>query len=397
MDKYNSSLPLSFHIDDLDEVTVLTNDDSIDMNSSVKLNNFTDEFSVDHLISNNEPEPLHPPPTTLSILDDSTISQLMAMPILTAQESRACPEQHPAAITPMDCRFSKMTKDNTIMGREELQAQHGEQYEESNDNHSDNLLRGPDLFPPTNLIQGTRLLFESPIAELERVPPMIPQPNGPHMIPRATSYDNFDPIPMNNMSLYPKNPVSFHRLKNTSDANPYSNSESNSTHQCTYDDTATRTYPKNEVHVPISSFLRPTDRHMVSDFTNAIIDEMEVTFFGHRDSKKGARGRLPVGFPGMACRHCKEGTPGFRKGCYFPSSIKTISDSKKTLYSIHKHLMKCSSCPEETKRQLNYLFSSHLAMCKSNNRHGNQRAFFRQIWLKLHPPHPDICKRRMTL
>ena len=394
MDKHNSSLPFSFHIDDLDEVTVLTNDDSIDMNSSVKLNNFTDEFSVDHLISNNEPGPL--PPTTLSILDDSTISQLMAMPILTAQESRVCREQHPAVITPMDCRFSKMTKDNTIITRDELRAQQSEQYE-SNYNHSDNFLPlGPDLFSPTNLIEGTRLLFESPIFG-EHVPPMIPQPNGPHMIPRATSYDNFDPVLINNMSLYPKNPVSFHRLKNTSDAYHDSNSKSNSIHQCTYDDTATRTYPKNGVHVPISSFLRPTDRHMVSDFTNAIIDEMEVTFFGDRDSKKGTRGRLPVGFPGMACRHCKEGAPGFRKGCYFPSSIKTISDSKKTLYSIHKHLMKCSSCPEETKRELNYLFSAHLAMCKSNNRHGNQRAFFRQIWLKLHPPHPDIPKSKMSL
>ena len=135
--------------------------------------------------------------------------------------------------------------------------------------------------------------------------------------------------------------------------------------------------------VLISSFLQHTDRNMVSDFTNAVVDEMEVTSFGHHDSRKGTRGRLPNGFPGMACRHCR-GLNG-RTGRYFPSSIKTISDSKKSLYAMHKHLATCVECPDEIKHRLDGLFSTHVAARKKNSRHGTQRAFFRKIWAKLHP------------
>ena len=147
----------------------------------------------------------------------------------------------------------------------------------------------------------------------------------------------------------------------------------------------------NDIHIDshgnnsvlISSFLQHTDRNMVTDFTNAVVDEMEVTSFGHHDSRKGTRGRLPIGFPGMACRHCK-GLNG-RTGRYFPSSIKTISDSKKSLYAMHKHLATCVECPDEIKHRLDGLFSSHVAARKKNCRHGTQRAFFRKIWAKLHP------------
>ena len=140
---------------------------------------------------------------------------------------------------------------------------------------------------------------------------------------------------------------------------------------------------EDEKQVLICSFLHHTDRSTVSDFTNAVVDEMEVTSFGHHDSRKGTRGRLPNGFPGMACRHC-QGLNG-RTGRYFPSSIKTISDSKKSLYAMHKHLATCVECPDEIKHRLDGLFSTHVAARKKNSRHGTQRAFFRKIWAKLHP------------
>ena len=134
--------------------------------------------------------------------------------------------------------------------------------------------------------------------------------------------------------------------------------------------------------MPISSFLLPFDRNQVSDFTNAVVDEMQVTYF-KRSDRKGSRATTPPGFPGMSCRHCN-GTCG-RSGRYFPSSIKTISDSKKSLYAMHKHLSGCQKCPDDIKYNLDNLFTSHIEGRKLNRRQGTQRRYFRKIWLSLHP------------
>jgi hypothetical protein len=133
--------------------------------------------------------------------------------------------------------------------------------------------------------------------------------------------------------------------------------------------------------VSVSSFLSQTDKNLVSDFTNAVVNEMQVTFFRSRD-RKGSRATIPIGFPGMSCRHCNGSG---RSGRYFPSSIKTISDSKKSLYAMHKHLSGCKHCPDSIKCNLDNLFTEHVEGRKQNRRQGAQRRYFRKIWLSLHP------------
>ncbi len=149
------------------------------------------------------------------------------------------------------------------------------------------------------------------------------------------------------------------------------------------------TNDKKEMHrkgfhdgVMISSLLDDGDRNLVSEFTNAVVNEMQVTSFGNRD-RKGKRSSFPNGYAGMSCRHC-DGKVG-RTGRYFPSSVKTISDSKKSLYAMHKHLSTCTKCPDSVKLTLDVLFKKHAESRKRNRRQGTQRAYFRKIWHALHP------------
>lgn len=132
----------------------------------------------------------------------------------------------------------------------------------------------------------------------------------------------------------------------------------------------------------ISTLLDSADRNLVSDFTNAVVNEMQVTSFSNRD-RKGKRSSFPNGYAGMACRHC-DGKIG-RTGRYFPSSVKTISDSKKSLYAMHKHLSSCTKCSDDVKLTLEDLFNKHTESRKRNRRQGTQRAYFRKIWHALHP------------
>jgi hypothetical protein len=140
---------------------------------------------------------------------------------------------------------------------------------------------------------------------------------------------------------------------------------------------------------PISSLLQSSDRLLVTDFTNAVVDQMHVTSFSRRD-RKGKRSSFANGYPGISCSHC-DGRIG-RTGRYFPSSIKTISDSKKSLYAMHKHINSCLKCPDEIKHKVDALFTKHLEERKSNKRQGTQRAYFRKIWQTLHPVEPSSTK-----
>ena len=132
----------------------------------------------------------------------------------------------------------------------------------------------------------------------------------------------------------------------------------------------------------LSSFLLSSDRKLVSEFTNGIVDQMQIATFSPRD-RKGKRSAFPSGYIGMSCRHCN-GMNG-RTGRYFPSSIKTISDSKKSLYAMYKHLSTCKCCPADVKKTLSASFEKHTEDRKKNRRQGTQRAYFRKIWQSLHP------------
>ncbi len=143
------------------------------------------------------------------------------------------------------------------------------------------------------------------------------------------------------------------------------------------------------VGIPISSCLLSSDRNQVSDFTNAVIDEMQVDFFSKADVDiqmfhcRAITTRTPIGFAGMSCRHC--GGSNDRSGRYFPLSIKSMSDSKKSLYAMHKHLTKCEKCPQGIRFRLGNFSRAHTEEFRMNRNQGSQRRYFQKIWTSLHP------------
>jgi len=128
--------------------------------------------------------------------------------------------------------------------------------------------------------------------------------------------------------------------------------------------------------------LTPQDRGLTTQFTASIIDQLDFVYFEDGD-RRSHRTHLSVGFRGICCRHCK--APAGKSGRFFPSSLKTLSDTQKTLYTLHKHFIKCRQTPEDVQEMLHTLRINHLEERKTLKGNGSQRAFFRLIWAFLCP------------
>lgn len=129
--------------------------------------------------------------------------------------------------------------------------------------------------------------------------------------------------------------------------------------------------------------VRRTDAQLATKFSFAVLAQFCPCAFRAADMQGKRRG-LSHGFPGLQCRHCF----GMEKkgGRFFPSTIKTMADTKKTLVSIKNHLMKCTRCPDSIKAKINDLVDSHEEERKAQ-KYGSQKAFFSNIWGRLHHGH----------
>ena len=128
--------------------------------------------------------------------------------------------------------------------------------------------------------------------------------------------------------------------------------------------------------------LTPQERHLTTQFTASIIDQLDFVYFEEGD-RRSHRTHLPIGFRGIRCRHCK--APAGKCGRFFPSSLKTLSDTQKTLYTLHRHFIKCQHVPDDVIRMLHKQRENHMEERKTLKGHGSQRAFFRGIWAFLCP------------
>ncbi len=132
----------------------------------------------------------------------------------------------------------------------------------------------------------------------------------------------------------------------------------------------------------VKAYLRSSEKNLVTDFTYTVMTQLVVVKFDHKD-RRGNRGKTEDGFPGLACRYCKGATG--RTGRYFPTTIRTLADSKKTLFSVNRHLMECKKCPTDVKKYLRSRFCSHLKeKQEKRQRHGSIRTFYRRIWDIMH-------------
>ena len=139
--------------------------------------------------------------------------------------------------------------------------------------------------------------------------------------------------------------------------------------------------------------VTPEDEKVATQFSFYLLGQMQMCVFTEAD-RLGKRKGLPPGFPGLACRHC---FGGYGSGRFFPSSIKTLSDTSKTLNVLYNHMMRCRKCPIEVRETLEKLRKTHDEE-RAKMKFGSQKAFFARIWDRLHSndPHVDSRKRKFN-
>jgi len=133
------------------------------------------------------------------------------------------------------------------------------------------------------------------------------------------------------------------------------------------------------------------DKPYSTAFSFYLMSQMQPCVFTEAD-RLGKRKGLPPGFPGLACRHC---FGGYGSGRFFPSSIKTLSDTSKTLNVLHNHMMRCRKCPPEIRDQLDTLRSTHDSE-RAKMKFGSQKAYFARIWDRLHGKNAPPVARTLT-
>lgn len=139
--------------------------------------------------------------------------------------------------------------------------------------------------------------------------------------------------------------------------------------------------------------VAPDDEQVATQFSFYLLGQMQMCVFTEAD-RLGKRKGLPPGFPGLACRHC---FGGYGSGRFFPSSIKTLSDTSKTLNVLFNHMMRCRKCPPQVRETLEKLRKVHDEQ-RAKMKFGSQKAFFARIWDRLHEndPHVDVRKRKFN-
>jgi len=140
-----------------------------------------------------------------------------------------------------------------------------------------------------------------------------------------------------------------------------------------------QSYKQGKQGVSHFSLVLPDDQELATKFSFAVLSQCGSTSFQESD-RKGKRKGLTVGFAGFQCTHCH----GAKRqgGRFFPSTVKTLADTKKTLLSIQNHLLKCNKCPHSVKAELLRLRQGHDFERKSQ-KCGSQKAFFVKIWDRL--------------
>ena len=103
-------------------------------------------------------------------------------------------------------------------------------------------------------------------------------------------------------------------------------------------------------------------------FSFLLMSQMRRCVFTEAD-RLGKRKGLTNGFAGLACRHC---FGGFGAGRFFPSSIKTLSDTSKTLDVIFSHLERCREVPKSVMVELTRAKRTH-DIERGNMKFGSQK------------------------
>ena len=144
------------------------------------------------------------------------------------------------------------------------------------------------------------------------------------------------------------------------------------------EDELTQASNANDSQSSKSFLTEEDDRTYGTEFSYELLSQMKPCLFTEAD-RLGKRKGLPPGFPGLACKHC---FGGYGSGRFFPSSIKTLSDTSKTLNVLHNHMIRCRKCPADIRERLEYLRATHDEE-RSKMKFGSQKAFFARTFVVL--------------
>jgi len=174
-------------------------------------------------------------------------------------------------------------------------------------------------------------------------------------------------------------------------------------------DSATLTQSSTPMIEVEASLAIDEDKEYATEFSFAVLSSMVSCTFTPAVDMKSMRMGLPEGFPGMGCYWCHQaaksldeeldiGVVGFPKkghGRFFPSSIKTMSDSNKTLFALYRHISRCNYCPGDVKTKIMRLKEGH-AKERKDKFYGSQKQFFTRIWNRLHRSSPLLISNAAT-
>jgi hypothetical protein len=141
----------------------------------------------------------------------------------------------------------------------------------------------------------------------------------------------------------------------------------------------------------VSELISDSHTELITPFEYSVLCQVAIKSF-EKEDLKGNRSSVPPGFKGLACSHCN-GMCRSKTGRYFPTALKTISDPKKMLLPLYRHLLKCDECPTEIKEKLAEEYEIHL-IAKSHLPHGSRTSFYRFLWNRIHPGNLSIKKKR---
>jgi hypothetical protein len=125
----------------------------------------------------------------------------------------------------------------------------------------------------------------------------------------------------------------------------------------------------------IRDLVLPDDELNLTGFQALALKQMMPCRFSGNDKRK--KKSVPIGYPGIVCRHCLAANG---EGKYFFSSVDSLSTAGGVSWS---HLVRCSKLPKDIKTTLLAQRSAHPDERKKL-KHGAMSVFFGRLWKRLH-------------
>jgi hypothetical protein len=124
----------------------------------------------------------------------------------------------------------------------------------------------------------------------------------------------------------------------------------------------------------IRDLVLPDDEKNLTSFQALALKQMMPCRFGGNDKRK--KKSVPIGYPGIVCRHCLAANG---EGKYFFSSVDSLLTAGGVSWS---HLVRCPKLPTDIKTTLLARRSAHPEERKQL-KHGAMSVFFGRLWITL--------------